>query len=1230
MILDTPARAFSVMARTSFRACTSFALIHLLATTPAAAQSIAGPQVSAGAASVAGVGTTNVVVTQTTDKAVIDWRAFSVDNGTSVAFRQPGAGSIALNRITGSGQTRIDGSLVANGQVWLLNPNGVLIGAGGQVNAAGFLASTHAMSNADFLGGNYTLTGDGSAAGVTNLGAIVAADGGYAVLAGNHVANAGLVQARLGTVALGAGKTMVLDVVGDKLLSFAVTAPLSVVATGGALVDNAGTLSAKGGQVLMTARAAAGVVSGVVNTTGLIDATAVSRQGGTIVLDGGDTGLVYAAGTLDASGKGAGQTGGSIGVFGDTVVAGAGATLDASGYAGGGTIAVGGGWQGASVGGHASAVRAGLAASATLDASALSTGDGGTVTVWSDVTNATSQTLAYGTILARGGAGGGNGGRIETSGHYLDTTGVRGSAAAPFGAAGLWLFDPYDVEIVAAGTGNAPAIVNPGFESGLTGWTALPNSTTATQVVVSATGDSATGNSGATFTSQVSSGGHFALASGGTASVANGIQQTFVGAAGQYFDLYALFLGKDYTPYNDSGTVQLVQPNGQVLTLYSQAISNGNNYLTVPWQQQRVTLAQNGTYTIKAYSTNIGDAGSPSQLGFELATGSGGSSNGAFATTSGGQTWTPTATASKVDVSQITGFLNAGTNVQITTGTANQGSEAGNITVNAMIAKTAGAAATLRLDAANAIVVNQTIGSTSNALNLVLNAGAGGIALNAGVGTNGGSLALSTTGAATQTAALTAGALTLNGTGGSYTLTNAANVFQTLGGNTGTIAIANAAAATTLAALTTTGTLAITTAGTVTQTSALTAPTLSLSGGSYTLTNAANAVGTLTGTAAAATLIDGAAVTVTGFASTGAFALTGGGAVTLAGNDGFGADASVSSPGAITLASGARLTSAGTLALRAGTNFTNQAGASAIATTGSGRWLIYSQAPSGDQFGGLASGNAALLGRAAGATVTEAGNRYVFAVTPTITVTPAGTHKTYGDTLTAAGVPYAATGLIDASAYGNVFTQDVLSGAPGVDPSYGGLAATAYAGTYQLHATQGSLSAPQGYGFAFGAATLTVDPRTLVLAAVTDSRVYDGSTASAATPIVTGLVNGDTVSGAAQSFDSRNAGTRTLSVGAVTVNDGANGYNYTITRQTAGGSITAKALTASLTGGVAKTYDGTTAATLAGGNYTLAGTVTGDAVALNAPTSGSFDTKNVGTAKTVSVGNLALSGSDAG
>ncbi|OYX38782.1 filamentous hemagglutinin N-terminal domain-containing protein [Sphingomonas sp. 32-62-10] len=438
---------------TSFRRCASYSLAFLLAY-PAAAQSIADPTVRVGTASVTGVGTTNVQITQQSDKAVIDWRAFSVDSNTTVTFSQLSKNSIALNRITGLDATRIDGSLIANGQVWLLNPNGVLIGAGGNVSAGGFLATTHAISNDDFMAGNYAFDGTNANGAVVNLGQIVASTGGYAVLAGNKVDNAGLVQARLGEVVLGAGKGFVLDLAGDKLLSFSVTQPVEVTATEGPLVKNDGTVSAAGGRVLLTARAAADVVGGVINTNGIIDATSVVERNGEIILDGGPIGTVNATGVINASGTGAGETGGLIQVAGENVIVGAGARVLATGDAGGGQIYVGGGWQGALVNGRPSSVRAALASSALLDASATGNGNGGTVVVWSDVNNVASITRAHGTIYARGGMLGGNGGRIETSGRYLNVNGVRGSAAAPFGAAGLWLFDPYDITIVA-GVGGA-------------------------------------------------------------------------------------------------------------------------------------------------------------------------------------------------------------------------------------------------------------------------------------------------------------------------------------------------------------------------------------------------------------------------------------------------------------------------------------------------------------------------------------------------------------------------------------------------------------------------------------------------------------------------------------------------------------------------------------------------------------------------------------------------------
>jgi filamentous hemagglutinin family protein len=159
----------------------------------------------------------------------------------------------------------------------------------------------------------------------------------------------------------------------------------------------------------------------------------------------------------------------------------------------------------------------------------------------------------------------------------------------------------------------------------------------------------------------------------------------------------------------------------------------------------------------------------------------------------------------------------------------------------------------------------------------------------------------------------------------------------------------------------------------------------------------------------------------------------------------------------------------------------------------------------------------------------------------------------------------------------------------------------------------------------------TIDPAALLLSAVSDTKTYDGTTSSAQTPTESGLVEGDSLSFLSQSFASRNAGTQTLNVdNGYVVNDGNGGNNYVVTLQSAQGTIDPAALIAALTGTVEKTYDGTTAATLAPANYQLSGAVSGDNVALNDPASGTYDSKNVGSEKTVSVGGLVLTGSDAG
>ncbi|HEX7799214.1 MAG TPA: YDG domain-containing protein, partial [Asticcacaulis sp.] len=152
-----------------------------------------------------------------------------------------------------------------------------------------------------------------------------------------------------------------------------------------------------------------------------------------------------------------------------------------------------------------------------------------------------------------------------------------------------------------------------------------------------------------------------------------------------------------------------------------------------------------------------------------------------------------------------------------------------------------------------------------------------------------------------------------------------------------------------------------------------------------------------------------------------------------------------------------------------------------------------------------------------------------------------------------------------------------------------------------------------------------------ILAAASDTKTYDAATGSTGAVGVSGLQGSDTVTGLSQSFDSKNAGSRTLIVnGGYVVNDGDSGGNYAVTTQTASGSIAKAALTAGLTGVVEKVYDATADADLTAANYTLSGVMSGDEVALNAPSAGVYEGKDAGSGRSVSVGGIALTGVDAG
>lgn len=407
------------------------------------------PVLRAGSATIDLSNAQRAVVQQSSQKAVIDWRQFNVAKDSSIQFVQPNASAIALNRVTGAQASRIDGSILANGQVWLINPNGVLIGKSGRINTHGFLASTLGLSTDNFMQGNYSFQADLAGFGsVVNEGQIISAQGGYAVLAGRQVKNDGLIWAQMGQVVLASGKAATLDLAGDGLLRFAVTAPVDDMPAGDEpLIENTGRLSATAGRVLITAQAATDMMRQVVNVQGVVEATSVREVNGEIVLEGGPSGTVAVSGELNASGAAAGEKGGAIKVFGQRLHLQDGTALNATGDAGGGDIYVGGGWQGALVDGRPSALEVRVDAGASLDASALGNGNGGTVVAWSDVGNPASKTYALGSFRARGGPQGADGGRIETSGYWLGVDSIKVDAGASQGKAGLWLLDPADIYI---------------------------------------------------------------------------------------------------------------------------------------------------------------------------------------------------------------------------------------------------------------------------------------------------------------------------------------------------------------------------------------------------------------------------------------------------------------------------------------------------------------------------------------------------------------------------------------------------------------------------------------------------------------------------------------------------------------------------------------------------------------------------------------------------------------
>jgi filamentous hemagglutinin family protein len=272
----------------------------LALTTVFAQASPTGGQVTAGAGSIAQTGNITTI-TQSTPNLSLSWKSFNIAPAETTNFVQPSAAAVAVNRISDINGTQILGHLNANGQIYLINPNGILFGQGSQVTVGGLVASTLNMSDASLNSTSRNFAGPGTG-NIVNQGTI---NGNYVALIGNTVSNQGVINAQLGSVALGAGNAVTLTFNGNNLVNMQVEG--SVL---NSLAENGGLIQADGGYVIMSAGAKDALLASVVNNTGVIEARTVQNQNGTIMLLGGmTTGTVNAGGTLDASAPGSGNGG---------------------------------------------------------------------------------------------------------------------------------------------------------------------------------------------------------------------------------------------------------------------------------------------------------------------------------------------------------------------------------------------------------------------------------------------------------------------------------------------------------------------------------------------------------------------------------------------------------------------------------------------------------------------------------------------------------------------------------------------------------------------------------------------------------------------------------------------------------------------------------------------------------------------------------------------------------
>lgn len=398
-----------------------------------------GPTVVSGSATFHTKG--NALHIETSDKAIINWKGFSIDTNELTRFFQPSSKSAVLNRVVDGSPSSLLGAMQANGRVYLINPSGIIVGKDCVINTAGFVASGLDVLNEEFLQANEMTFKGGATTSVINFGTINAWDGDV-VLIGYIVNNAGEIHAPRGCALLGAGCEVVLKPDGvERLFIKASSFEESMIEHSGKIEAIQAELKAEGNPYALA-----------IKQSGVIDAKGQVEKDGRVFLVA-EKGITALSGKIIA--KNDNGTGGQVRVLGDKVGLQEQAEIDVSGEHGGGTILVGGDFQGK----NPSIINSKYTCvdpEVSLKADSYIDGNGGKIIVWAD-----QSTGFYGKATAQGGSEGGDGGLIEISGKkYLDYQGIV-NTLAPYGKTGVLLLDPTEIQIKANGGTNTNMTLTP-------------------------------------------------------------------------------------------------------------------------------------------------------------------------------------------------------------------------------------------------------------------------------------------------------------------------------------------------------------------------------------------------------------------------------------------------------------------------------------------------------------------------------------------------------------------------------------------------------------------------------------------------------------------------------------------------------------------------------------------------------------------------------------------------